>query len=161
MERLVCFSLGGWWCVGNGCQSQELGRRERHSLNWNSTLFARNCCMTDMAALEGRTLFCSNFSGSYSKMLTRTSVQLRDGFCVNGIHIVPLRKCFPFTWASVSPLLPCRDKMLCKELMVSWPCSWQQYITELCAEIQLFPLSEMKTSTLELGEGLLKQGCLI
>ena len=63
---------------------------------------------------------------------------------------------------SVSPSSSsCRDKMLCKELMVLRPCSWQQYITELCAEIQLFPLSEMKTNTLELGEGLLGQGCLI
>ena len=45
--------------------------------------------------------------------------------------------------------------------MVLQPCSWQQYITELCAEIQLFPLSEMKTNTLELGEGLLLQDCLV
>ena len=72
-----------WWVMmcWRRMSKPRVRRRERHSLNWNSTLFARNCCMTDMVALEGRTLFCSNFSGFYSQILTRTSVQLRWILC--------------------------------------------------------------------------------
>ena len=72
-----------WWVMmcWRRMSKPRVRRRERHSLNWNSTLFARNCCMTDTVALEGRTLFCSNLSGFYSQMLTRISVHLRWILC--------------------------------------------------------------------------------
>ena len=71
-----------WWLMmfWRWMSKQRVRRRKRHGLSWNSTLFARNCCMMDMVALKGRTLFCSKLSGFYF-MLTRTSVQLRWILC--------------------------------------------------------------------------------